>query len=254
MVAIERQQKIIEYVKAHQLASVAQLAHEFDVHEATIRRDLSFIEKEGILKRTHGGVKMAHDISSEPEFSTRAFERLEEKIHIGKVAASFIQNGDNIIIDSGTTTLQITDHLRDFDDLTVITNDINIASELRFYDNLKVFVTGGLLTPESFMLNGVYTDTMLRSLHVHKAFMGTPALHAEKGMTHFDDHLVPAKKEMVRAAEEVIVMTDHTKLGKISLHSVASTNEIHHLITDENIESKQLEAFEDSGVSVFKNC
>lgn len=252
MVAIERQQKIIEYVKSQQLASVAQLAHKFNVHEATIRRDLSFIEEEGILRRTHGGVKVAHDIRSEPPFSTRALERLEEKASIGKKASTLIDEGDSIIIDSGTTTLQLAQHLGMFEHLTIITNDINIAAELRWFDQHRVFVTGGLLTPESYMLNGVYTDKMLRSLQVQKAFMGTPAFHVDKGITHFDDHLVPAKQEMVTAADEVIVMTDHSKLGKVSLHAVASTKTIHHLVTDQNADHEQINKFQHTGISVLQ--
>lgn len=250
MYAIERKQKIIEYVKLHHIASVASLAKEFGVHEATIRRDLSMIENEGILRRTHGGVMLAHDINSEPEFADRAMERVEEKEKIGKLAAVFINDGDNIILDSGTTTLQLVKHLQKFSQLNVITNDINIAAELRNYSNLKVFVTGGMLTPESFMLNGMHTNEMLRSLKVHKAFIGSPAFHAKEGVSHFDEHLVPAKKEMIRSAGEVIVMADHTKLGRISLHNVAPVHEVQYLVTDNNAEKEQIKQFQEAGIQV----
>ncbi|MFD2923117.1 DeoR/GlpR family DNA-binding transcription regulator [Halobacillus naozhouensis] len=252
MIAVERKQRIIEYVKQHYLASVAQLAKEFDVHEATIRRDLSEIEKEGTLRRTHGGVVLAQDISSEPNFSERVMENTNEKERIGALAASLIEEGDTIILDSGTTTLQIVKHILNFNQLTIITNDINIAVELRNASHLKVFVTGGVLTPGSFMLNGMHTNEMLRTVQVNKAFIGTPAINARSGLMHFDDQLVPAKKEMIRVAREIIVVADHTKLGRVSLHNVSSINDVHHLVTDVGASKEEIDLFKQENVQIFQ--
>lgn len=251
MIAIERKQKIIEYVEAHQLVSVSQLAEIFNVHEATIRRDLANLEQEGFLRRTHGGVVAAQKVQSEPEFSRRSMENTAEKKVIGHLAASLINEGDNIIVDSGTTTFQLIEHVVLFENLTIITNDINIAAELRMYPNIKTFVTGGMLTPESYMLNGFHTNEILRSFQVDKAFIGTPAFHFDKGITHFDEHLVSAKKEMIASADEIIVMTDHTKIGKVSLHSIASIDKINWLVTDEKIEQTEMKRIQQRGVRVL---
>ena len=100
--------------------------------------------------------------------------------------------------------------------MTVITNDIHIAALLR-HSKIKVVVTGGVLYPENFILNGEVTDRTIANLNVKKAFIATPALHPEKGLTHFDDTLVSAKKSMIRAAKEIFVVADHSKLGMLSV-------------------------------------
>ncbi|MGM7723914.1 DeoR/GlpR family DNA-binding transcription regulator [Metabacillus sp. Hm71] len=251
MLAAERKLKIIDYVKKNNVASVAQLSAEFNVHEATIRRDLSEIEKEGLLRRTHGGVVLGEGISSEPSFTVRATERVDEKQRIGEKAAEMINEGEHIILDSGTTTLQIAKNIVNRSNITVVTNDVNIAAELRDSKGIKVIVTGGILYPESFMLNGMFTNEVLKTLHVHKAFVGTPAIHPEFGLTHFEEQLVPAKMGMIQAAKEVIVVTDHTKIGGVSLHTVSPINNIHKLVTGKEASELQIHQFEEKGISVI---
>lgn len=252
MLAAERKLKIIEYVRKHSVASVAQLSQDFGVHEATIRRDLNEIEKEGRLRRTHGGVVLVEGVSSEPSFNVRAGERVEEKMRIAERAVEMIQDNENIILDSGTTTLQIARLLVNArSNLTVITNDINIAAELRDQKQIKVIVTGGILYPESYMLNGFLTDHALRTLHVSKAFIAIPAFHHVHGLTHFDDQLVSAKCRMIEAAAETIVVTDHTKLGGVSLHNVAPVSKVQVLITGTEASETQVSQFEQEGVTVY---
>ncbi|MBH0169168.1 DeoR/GlpR family DNA-binding transcription regulator [Fictibacillus sp. 18YEL24] len=248
MLAAERKAKIIEFVKRTNIATVTQLSEEFNVHEATIRRDLSEIEREGHLRRTHGGVILGEGIHSEPSFTVRATERVEEKQRIGAKAAEMIQEGDSIILDSGTTTFQIAKYIANKTNITVVTNDINIAAELRDSKGIKVIVTGGVLYPESFMLNGMFTNDVLKKLHVHKAFIGTPAIHPKKGLTHFEELFVPAKMEMINAASEVIVVTDHTKLGGVSLHMVSPISKVDKLITGEEASETQIQQFKESGI------
>ncbi|MDN4074357.1 DeoR/GlpR family DNA-binding transcription regulator [Fictibacillus terranigra] len=251
MLAAERKLKIIDFVKKNHVASVTQLSEEFRVHEATIRRDLSEIEREGHLRRTHGGVVLAEGISSEPSFNVRAMERVEEKQRIGVKAAEMINEGDHIILDSGTTTLQIAKNIVNKSNITVVTNDVNIAAEFKDSKGIKVIVTGGILFPESFMLNGMFTNEVLKTLHVHKAFIGTPAIHPKHGITHFEEQMVPAKIGMIRAAQEIIVVTDHTKIGGVSLHRVVPANGIDKLVTGEEASEMQIQQFEEIGISVY---
>lgn len=138
----------------------------------------------------------------------------------------------------------------DKQNLTVITNDINIAATLRFAKSVKVIVTGGVLFPESYMLNGMITDETLSTLNIQKSFIATPALHHEKGLTHFDEYLVPAKRGMIRAAKQVIVAADHTKIGRISLHSVADTNKIDDLVIGQELEEVDLKRWQNAGVQL----
>lgn len=250
MLPLERKKKLLEFLKQNRASTVSELASLFQVHEATIRRDLTKLEKQGLMKRTHGGVMLEKEVHSELPFQERESIHYEEKRRIGRRAAALIEDGDNIILDSGTTTLHIAKAIRNKRNLTVITNDINIAATLRFSSSIKVIVTGGVLFSESYMLNGLITDETLRSINIQKSFIGTPALHHEKGLTHFNEYLVSAKKEMIRAAKQIIVVTDHTKVGRVSTHSVASINNIDNLVVGREIEEADLIGWQNSGVQL----
>lgn len=251
MLAAERKIRIVEYVKQNRVASVTSLAQEFQVHEATIRRDLAEIEQEGLLKRTHGGVIVDQGANSEPSFEERTNEQLDQKKRIGKRAAELVEDGDHIILDSGTTTLHIAHHLVDRSRITVVTNDMNIAAVLRDCKGISVIVTGGALYHSSYMLNGMFTDHVLATLHVQKAFIGTPAIHAKFGLTHPEAQLVPTKQGMIRAAQEIIVVADDTKIGKASLHAVAPISAVHTFITGTEASEAHVKLFLDAGLNVI---
>ncbi|WP_420852091.1 DeoR/GlpR family DNA-binding transcription regulator [Paenibacillus hamazuiensis] len=251
MLAAERKLRLVEYVRQHRAASVADLAKQFNVHEATIRRDLAEIEREGLIKRTHGGVIVEEWTRDEPSFNERSSYQLEQKMRIGKMAAGLVEDGEHIIIDSGTTTLHIARNLTHRTNITVVTNDMNVAAELRDSPGIKVMVTGGELYPSSYMLNGMFTDHMLKSIHVDKAFIGIPALHPKHGLMHPEAQLVVAKQHMIHAAQQVIVVADDSKIGKLSLHSVAPNSAVHTLITGSGISEYDAKQFKDGGVNVI---
>ena len=251
MLPAERKAKIVEYVRQNRIATVAHLAKTFDVHEATIRRDLVEIEQEGLLKRTHGGVIAERWTHDEAPFSERSTTNLEQKVAIGKLAADLVEDGEHIIIDSGTTTLHIARHLVNRSNITVVTNDINVAAELRDAPKVRVIVTGGELYPSSYMLNGMFTNHVLGTLHVSKAFIGIPAIHPKHGLMHPEAQLVPAKQAMIQAASEIIVVADASKIGKKSLHTVAPIQSVHTLVTSKEVPEEELKAFRDAGVTVY---
>jgi DeoR family fructose operon transcriptional repressor len=251
VLAAERKFRIVEYVKIHRVATIAELAQEFNVHEATIRRDLEEIEQKGLAKRTHGGVTIDQWTNNEPSFNERVVQQFDQKDRIGKMAASMVEDGDHIIIDSGTTTLHIAKNLVQRSNITVVTNDMNIATELRDAPGIKVIVTGGDLYPSSYMLNGMFTDHVLASLHVQKAFIGIPVIHPKYGLMHPEAQLVPTKKGMINAAEKIIVVADDSKIGKVSLHTVAPCTSINTLITGSDVSENVVRQFRDSGMDVI---
>jgi DeoR/GlpR family transcriptional regulator of sugar metabolism len=250
MLAAERKFRILEYVRQHRVATIAALAREFNVHEATVRRDLTEIEQEGLVKRTHGGVTIEQWTHNEASFNERTGHQLEQKVRIGKLAASMVQDGDHIIIDSGTTTLHIARNLTHRSNVTVVTNDMNVAAELRDAPGVKVILTGGELYLSSYMLNGMFTDHVLGSLHVQKAFIGIPAIHPKYGLMHPEAQLVPTKQNMIKAAHEIIVVADDSKIGKLSLHTVAPIEQMNTLITGKDAPEFDIKQFKDSGVDV----
>lgn len=250
MLAAERKMRIVDYVRQHRSATIAALTKEFGVHEGTIRRDLAEIEREGKLRRTYGGAVIEQWTQDEPPFKERTSHNLDQKTRIGRMAASLVEDGDHIIIDSGTTTLHVARNLAHRSNITVVTNDMNVAAELKEASRIKVILTGGELYPSSYMLNGMYTDHVLRSLHAIKAFIGTPALHPRYGLMHPEAALVPAKQGMIRAAREIVVLADDSKIGKLALHTVAPNNAIHRLITGKEASEGLLQPFRDCGIVV----
>jgi len=251
VLAVERKLRIVEYVRQHRMATIAALAQQFRVHDATIRRDLTELEQEGFVRRTHGGVILEQWTHHEQSFSERAIQQLDQKARIGQMAASLVTDGENVIIDSGTTTLHIAKHLVHRAHITVITNDMNVAAELRDAPMVNVILTGGELYPSSYMLNGMFTEHVLRSLHAEKAFIGTPALHPKYGLMHPEARLVPAKQAMIAAAGEIVVVADDSKIGKLSLHTVAPNSAIHTLITGAETEDIKLKPFVEQGIKVY---
>lgn len=231
MLILDRQNKIIEYLIEKRVATVSELAEYFDVHEATIRRDLSKLEKQRKLERTHGGVVLTNEVASEPAFHQRKTEQLNEKIRIGNFTATLVKEGMNIILDSGTTTYHIANSIAGMKNIRVITNDINIASRLGSSKGIEVIVTGGRLLPESYLLNGMITEETLKNLNVNLAFIGTPAFHHQKGVTHFSQELASTKKIMIESAKKSIIVADHTKINKTSLFTFAECKDIHALVT-----------------------
>lgn len=252
ILAPDRQNQILKIVLEKKVATVSELAEHFNVHEATIRRDLSALEQLGKLRRTHGGVMIADgEVHSEPPFQERESAQYDEKKRIGEFSGRFINDGDNIVLDSGTTTVHVVDSIMKRKNVTVITNDINIAAKLRFSTQNKVIVTGGNLFPESYMLNGMLTDSALNKMYVQTAFIATPAFHPELGLSHFDDYLIPAKKNMIKCAKKVVLLADHTKIGKVSLHKVTGLEKIDVLITGKEVDDQLKHYLEDAPMKVY---
>lgn len=234
MLPAERERQIIAYLKQYKTATVHALATEFNVHDATIRRDLNKLENFNQIKRTHGGVILNNnDVYDELNFDDRATTNYDEKLAIGKKAAEYVNDYDTLIIDSGSTTLLFAKELLNKQHLTIITNDIHIASVLRS-SNHKVIVTGGVLYTNNYVLNGFLAIDTLNSMNALKVFLATPAIDPVQGVTHFSEDFVSVKRQMVEQAKEVYLLTDSSKLDKVAFYQICPISKIHTLITDNN--------------------
>jgi DeoR family fructose operon transcriptional repressor len=232
MLPAEREEKIIAFLLEHKQATIHTLSKQFNVHEATIRRDLNKLEQFDQIKRTHGGVVLNKgEVWDELSFADRQTSNYEEKVAIATRAAEFVQDNDTIIIDSGSTGLQLALALQNKRNLTLITNDIFIASTLKS-TNHQVIVTGGALHKDNYVLDGQLANNALKSFNPLKLFLSTPAIDAVKGVTHFSESLAYTKAQMVEQAQEVYVLVDSSKLDKVSLYNVCVPNNIDMLITD----------------------
>lgn len=246
----ERRIKIQGIVTQKKRILVKQISKEFDISEVTARKDLEILEKRGILSRVHGGAILnqasVHDIA----LTEKEHIYPKEKQLIGEKAAQWIKEGDVILLDSGSTTTQIARNIKFKKDIKVITNAVNIASELAGSE-IEVILTGGFLREKSFSLVGPIAEDALRHTNADKLFLGVDGIHFEFGLT--TPNLMEAKVNqlMIKKSLEVILVSDSSKFGKRSMSFIADVASIHKIITDRNIDRDELKRLEELGIEVF---
>ena len=230
----KRRQQIITLIREHGSVRVAPLANRFGVSMQTIRKDFGFLEARGVMKRSHGGGMRAGAVAAlvEPGVGTDRSIHIKEKVRIGQFAAGMIKPGDAIVLDSGTTTLQIARHILNRDDLTVITNDLDILGVLAQEKRLNVVLLGGILRRKSGTFYGAQTLDTVDGLRVDKLFLGVGGFDIGCGVTTHHESDAVLNRRMVEAASQVIVVTDRSKFGRTCLYRVIDMNKIHDLVVD----------------------
>lgn len=246
----ERRLKIAEIISKDKSISVSELSKLFNVSESTIRRDLHVLEEKGFIQRTHGGAILKTGTHYEPAFFEKEEVELEAKRKIGKIAASLIEEGDTILLDSGTTTLEIARNLKNMR-LTVVTNSPLIAIELSKYEDIELIVTGGIQRWRTKALVGPIAEMVIKQFKVDKAFIGTNAISFEDGLMTPDLIEANTKKAMIEVASEVYVVADHTKFGKKSFVKFADLKDITAIITDDEIDYEVVKKYEQANVEIL---
>ena len=230
----ERRQQISVLVRERGSVQVAPLAERFGVSMQTIRKDLHFLAKRGVAERSYGGAISADAVNlvAEPPIEAKRATNTDEKARIGALAAAMVMPGDSVVLDSGTTTLQIARHLPDLEDVTVLTNDLDILSVLATKERLTVVMLGGTLRRRNHAFYGAQTEGALDDLHVDKLFLGVDGFDIERGITtHFEPEALLNRK-MVQAARQIIAVADGSKFGRVCLHRIISVAEIDDLVTN----------------------
>lgn len=251
----ERRQQISTLVKERGSVQVAPLAERFGVSMQTIRKDLRYLETRGVMERSYGGAISAEavNVTAEPAVETKRSSHADEKSRIGKLAAAMVRPGESIVLDSGTTTLQIARHLPDDKDITVLTNDLDILNALADKENLNVVMLGGMLRRKNRAFYGAQTVAALDELRVDKLFLGVDGFDIECGITtHYEPEALLNRK-MVEAAREVIAVTDGSKFGKVCLHRIIRIENIHHLVTDVHVPDDVRSAADRLGFKLHKS-
>jgi DeoR family transcriptional regulator of aga operon len=236
LIPAQRRERIQEQLSILKIVSSAELCEMLDVSEATIRRDLEWLENEGVLTRTHGGAILNERIQLEPEYQQRANRHPEEKRLIGAAAADLIEDGDIVFINSGTTTTQLIHHIRSDADITVITNNLSAALEIGD-PGFELVLLGGIFQPKSNSVAGNFALRNLGQVYANKSFIGVDGITIKHGYT------VPssAEAEVIRFMLErtrgpVSVLADHSKWGIVSNFEVARIEDVHRVITDQGLE------------------
>jgi DeoR family transcriptional regulator, fructose operon transcriptional repressor len=233
----ERQKKILELIQQLGRLRISELTELFDVSEVTLRADLSALESQGYIKRTHGGAMLLERSifpgKASLSFGEKLVPQLEAKRMIGRRAAEMVGDGMNVLLDAGTTILEIARNLKDRRDLTVITDSIPVAVELSDSEGITVILTGGMLRNASLAVIGPESWAMIENLHVQLAFIGARGVSMERGF--FCGNMVEGetKKRMMACADETYIVVDRSKFGVSGLVPFASFEDVDHLLIDE---------------------
>ncbi len=250
-ITVERRTKIIEKLNKDGKVKVSDLSKLFNVSEVTIRNDLDQLEKKNLLVRAHGGAMKFQRAGIDYELDIKAKKNQIQKNAIGKVAAQLIKDGDTIIIDSGTTTLEITKNLHGFSNLTVITNSLNIAGQLVEYPKIKVIMLGGILRRKSLSLVGINAIESLKKYYCDKVFMGVDGIDSEYGISTPNVDEAFLNNIMINNSREIIVVTDSSKFKNRSFSYIAPIQKITTIVTDENIPKDEKEKIENLGINLL---
>lgn len=251
LIPAQRYERIRGRLEAQNVVSSAELGDLLGVSEATIRRDLQWLEKQGILERTHGGAILSQRVKLEPEYGTRALAHPEEKRSIGAAAAALIEEGDTIFVSSGTTATQVVTSIPGGAKVTVVTSNLSAALEVD-EGGFELILLGGTLYRRSHAAAGLFAMENLRRMTANKTFIGADGISLKFGYT------VPSnpEAELVRLMIErthgsVIVVADHSKWGVVSNFEVAEIDEAQMLVTDDRFSESARAELEARGVKVI---
>src|ERR1700722_8392221 len=246
----ERRRHILEILNRDGRVLVVDLAKQFRTSQVTIRKDLDVLEAHGRIHRSHGGALPAHEGALEDP-TLREKEKLhrKEKLQIAAAAARMVQEGQVVILDSGTTTTAIARALRGFETLTIITNAVNIAAELSG-SSLEVILTGGTLRKNSFSLVGPIAEETLRRLNADILFLGVDGFDLHYGLSTANLLEAKVNRAMMDVARVAVAVCDSSKFGRRSLASIAPLSAVHHLITDRGIPKRDLVALKKTGMQL----
>jgi DeoR family transcriptional regulator, fructose operon transcriptional repressor len=253
MLKNERHKEILRQLLRDGEVTVERLAERFATSSATIRRELTYLEGAGLLRRTHGGAIQVEPMLYEPFRRVSSFRPQEqmqaaEKRRIGLAAAEMIKDGEIVALTAGTTTTQVGRSIHNRKGVTIVTNAINIAMELSHRVDLKIIVTGGSLNKDYFALTGPSGIASFNELFYDRAFISVDGIHAEHGLTSDNAELTAVNRAIIQQSRKTIVVADHSKFGKVAKTLIAPVEKVDMIITD-NAGSRQLS---DASVKVIR--
>jgi len=254
----ERAERIMKTLLRQGDVSVEELVESVDSSGPSIRRDLTKLEKRGLLRRTHGGATLVEPLLYEPfrydtSFQAREVRSAAEKRRIGFAAAEMIQENETIGLTAGTTTTQIGRSLRHRNNIKIVTNALNIGMELCNQPGIKTMMTGGVLTwAWAFSLSGQAALNFLKDVYLDKVFLSVVGIDVERGATTMESEEALVFRAMAQQAKQVIVVADSSKLGRISPAYICPITSIHMLITDTGAADSTIAPYEQRGIQVVR--
>lgn len=245
MLAEERRQKVLDLVSEKGFIALTDLAQNVAASESTIRRDLDYWHSHGVIKRTHGGAIYVGDDQVLPSLEDRSTSQLREKQAIAAKAVTRINDGDTILLDGGTTTLEIARLLLGRP-LQIVTNSLPIANLLAGCPDTDLIMLGGYVYPKTGVALGPLTIRMMQDLHVHQTILSVSGL-TDEGLFNGNLLLVETERQMMKCADEVLVVADHTKINRSALAFLCPLNEVDTLILNQSPQASRAAWLESAG-------
>ncbi|MBN1985272.1 MAG: DeoR/GlpR transcriptional regulator [Prolixibacteraceae bacterium] len=243
----ERQNKILKILGKNDQTSVNELAEELNVSAVTIRQDLNFLETEGLLRRVHGGavLKDADDLTN------RLGVNYEKKLRIAKKLATFVNDGETILIESGSVNVLLARELMKIRKVTIITTNVYIARQFRKNDHANIILLGGIYQHDSETLVGKITKTCIDQININKAFIGIDGYSTEAGFTLRDLFRAEISNYIIQKARDVFIVSDSSKFGKTELVNICFPNDIQHVATNSELDIIFQNELKKAGVDVI---
>jgi DeoR family fructose operon transcriptional repressor len=251
MLQIERRKIILNQLKKASSVTIPSLARACNVSEITIRRDLDELQERGMLIRTHGGATKSSAIHNLVSFEEKSTENKDKKVSVCRKAAEFIQENDSIYIDCGSTVYHLVQHITGKGPLKVVTNSLPIMSYLINYPHIKLYMIGGELDHKRQALYSTLVDECNFSYRVDKAFIGAAAVSLEHGLSANDEKEAHTTLKMARAANEVFLLADSSKMNKTAFMNYSELGLIDHLVTDEGVKQEFVNQCVELGIDIM---
>lgn len=249
---VSRRNEILNAINSDGQVYVDELSARFGVSEVTIRNDLDQLEQKSLLIRARGGaMKIEGRVGVDYNLSEKDKINYQEKVKIGKAAAKLIKSSEIVLIDSGTTTAEMVKNLNDVEDLTVITNALNIATVLINHPGVSLTIPGGYLRKNSQSLVGPLAERSLRNFYVDKAFLGVDGFDTKTGLYTPNIEEAHLNELMIEIANEVVLLADSSKFKKKSFAFICPVNKVHVVVTDDKIQEDDHKRLVDAGVKVI---
>jgi DeoR/GlpR family transcriptional regulator of sugar metabolism len=251
LLSAERHYRILNHIRHNRSATVDDLSELLHVSGNTVRRDLSALEAKGLIQRMKGGAVIANFEQMMQPLRLREGINERQKYQIGKTAVRLIKPNTSIILDAGSTTLQMARRLRGTVGLTVVTNSFDVCHALVANGDVSVICSGGVLIESIHSFVGAPAERFFETIHAEQLFLAAKGVSFEHGLTNANLYENPVKQRMIGAAEEIILLADSSKFGKVSLTRFASVEKVGRIITDAGIDDASLEAARRLGIEVI---
>ncbi len=249
MLREERRALILKYITQKKVASSEELSEQFAVTSETIRQDLSYLSNKNLIIRTFGGAMMKEDNDSSLE--QRTVINLEEKQKIANRALEYIEHGDLIVMDAGSTLVEVAKRIEDNTEVVIVTNSLEILNQLSQKNGITVIGTGGKLRSKSKSFQGRNAINAIGSYNLQKAFISAEAVGLDVGIMDTNEAEASVKRSMIEAAKSVTVLADHSKFKKMAHITVCPLDKIDRVITDEKTEQGIIEELQRHGIEVI---